>query len=308
MFTHRCIVPALLATLGLSGATLAQPSGASSAGAGPSPATTVQGVTISPEPSPHERYAQSLNFVTSHGAPARSGQFARWADPPCPVTVGLSPAMNALVSNRVMALAIKVNAPGLRRRLCKPNIEILFTDRPQELLDLVARKRQNLLGFHYVPQTKALETVSRPIQAWYLTSTENGAGARALDVADNQMPAGCAGSPFSSCLRSVFTNVLIVADGAALEGKAIGPAADYIALLALSQSRSLDGCDALPSILDWLSPKCGVGAPDALTKADIGYLKALYGLHPELKMWLAKDYAGERMASPAKTTGEAPKP
>jgi hypothetical protein len=288
---------ALMASLGLAGPAVA-------AAAASKPATTVQSVTVSPQAPQHERYVRSLNFVSSHGAPARSGQFARWADPVCPVTVGLSPAMNARVSNRVMDVAIKVRAPLPRRGRCKPNIEILFTDQPQQLLDLVARKRQELLGFHYVPQTRTLKTVNRPIQAWYLTSTENGAGARALDVADSQMPSGCAGSPFTSCLMSVFTNVLIVADGKALDGKPIGPTADYIALLALSQSRSLDGCDALPSILDWLSPLCGAGAADALTDADLGYLKALYRLHPDLKMWLARDSAADRMAAPAKT----PKP
>jgi len=46
--------------------------------------------------------------------------------------------MKAVVSERVKALDFKIGAPQARRPgRRKPNIEILFTDKPQALLDLV---------------------------------------------------------------------------------------------------------------------------------------------------------------------------
>lgn len=174
----RCMLAGLIA---LAGAALAQtPPPASQ------PSTTVSGVTVQGQGKApatfHDRFVESLNFVTSRGQPAHLGQLARWVVPVCPVTVGLSPAMNALVSERVKALDFKVGAPQSRRpRLCKANIEILFTDKPQALIDLVARKRNDLLGFHYISQQQAVTRVTRPIQAWYLTETVGG-GNGSLDA------------------------------------------------------------------------------------------------------------------------------
>ena len=66
-------------------------------------------------------------------------------------------------------------------------------------------------------------------------------------------------------------------DARLLEGKAIGPVADKIAMLALSHPALHEGCSPLPSILKVLDPKCPDGcAPEALTSYDKAYLKALY--------------------------------
>ena len=76
---------------------------------------------------------------------------------------------------------------------------------------------------------------------------------------------------------SSIINVLIVADITKVGGGEIGPVADYVAMLALSEPASLDGCNALPSILDLESPDCGSRArPDRLTDSDMAYLKGLY--------------------------------
>ena len=106
-----------------------------------------------------------------------------------------------------------------------------------------------------------------------------------VDLPENGSPAGCAGSLINDCLRSVFKNVLIVVDSNAVAGKDLGAIADYLALLALAQPRSLDGCSALPSILDLMAktPCPGRDPPDELTGADAAYLTALYASEPEAK-------------------------
>src|SRR5580704_14963270 len=90
----------------------------------PSPAdpTAVQGVTVEPPLSPEARFARALNFIQSHGAPARIGQLARWTDRVCPLTLGLTPSLNAFVSARVRLLAARVGAPLHRFGRCRPPV------------------------------------------------------------------------------------------------------------------------------------------------------------------------------------------
>jgi hypothetical protein len=219
--------------------------------------------------------------------------------------------MNTLVSDRVKSLAFEVGAPRPRRPgRCKPNIEILFTDKPQALMDLVVKKRNELLGFHYISQERAVSRVTRPVQAWYLTKTVAGAGGsgsidvpqslgtgESLDLEFGHMPGGCAGSAFTECLSSELVNVLVVADGVALDGRKIGPIADYIALVSLAQFRTPQACDPLPTLLDLFTPACGAAAGAPATM-DLGYLKALYRGANAMKLWLQKSYLAERMARP----------
>jgi len=304
-------IGALVLALGLvAGGALAQaPAPAPPAG------TTVSGVTVTPkepdEQTRHQRFDQSLNFIGSRGQTAHLGQIARWPEPVCPVSLGLSPQMNQLVADRVQRLAFDIGAPRPRRPgRCKPNVEILFTDQPQALMDLVAKRRNELLGFHYVAEERRLTRVVRPIQAWYLTQTVSGVGGtgvvgvpastssgQSLDLADNHMPGGCAGSAFTECLSSQLVNVLVVADANALAGRNIGSVADYIALISMAQFKSLETCDARPTLLDMFTPACADRAiADSPAKQDIAYLKALYRSPVALKLWMQRSLIAERMA------------
>ncbi len=258
------------------------------------PATTLPPVTVTAPATRSARYAQAFNFIQSHGAPARSGQLARWREIVCPVAVGLSPELNGEVVRKVVARAAEVGARVPRRGSCQPNVEILFTAEPQALMELVAEKRGAYLGYHYISETAAFAKVTHPIEARYLTATRNGQGVSLADVASGApldaatrlngkaVVGACPASRLTECLSSLFVNVLIVVDGKALEGRPIGPVADYVALLALSQPKTQDGCDAMPSILDLLSTRCGARpAPTAMSRGDLAYLKSLYAIDPE---------------------------
>ena len=61
------------------------------------------------------------------------------------------------------------------------------------------------------------------------------------------------------------------------KGQTLGPVSDYLSMLALAQIKSLDGCAALPSVLDLMGRSCvGRETPDGLTSADAAYLTSLY--------------------------------
>ena len=260
--------------------------------------TTVAGVTVQAPAKPKLIEKQAQTFVAHYAAtPNREvGQIARWHDPVCAQVVGLpGPEQARLIKARIESVA---QAVGLRAAPvdCVANVEVVFSETPQAIMDAVAEHREFLLGYYHLHDRDQLKTVRHPIQAWYVTATRGeGTGAVALaetpftafsesrmEVVDDprlQPPNGCAGSRLgSNCYKSLLRNVFIVADSHALEGKEVGLVADEMALLALSQPRSLDGCAALASVVDAFAKAACAGhdPPDGLTAADAAYLSALY--------------------------------
>ena len=174
----------LTATAAMAQAAAPAPSGTSP----PAPAaaaavgTTVAPVTvISPKTSVIER--QSYAFVKSHVAPDHPeiGQFGRWRDPVCVDVVGLpEPDQAAMVKARIESVAQAVGVPKPAPD-CTPNVEIVFSDQPQQVMDLVAKRREYFLGYWHVHLRNQLKRVTHPIQSWYVTATESeGSGDAAL--------------------------------------------------------------------------------------------------------------------------------
>jgi tetratricopeptide (TPR) repeat protein len=320
--------PILAAVLSLlaAGAASAQPS--------PSP---VAPVTVQAPLTPREALTKSQSFVLSYAKPTVTlDQYARWEDPVCVAVSGVTPEQVALIKARVEEVALGVGLK-LGRKGCKPNIDIRFADPPQALLDQVAKKSPGLLGFHYPNEINALKTVTRPIQGWYMTASRGeGAGEVALstmsigylglldpngtraetsltattglpeamrpneslDHPGGGVPNGCAGRRFTSCLQSVFWHVLVVVDAKRVNGQPLGPVMDYLAMLAISQPRTLDGCLELPSVIDLFAPApCpGRPSPDGLTSGDSAYLTALYKADLEGKKTVEQGEIVDRMA------------
>jgi hypothetical protein len=239
-------------------------------------------------------------FVQNFAAPARiSGKLVRWQDGVCPLTVGLKPQFTRFVSWHVKDVAHQVGAPVDSRAGCKPNIEIVFTTTPQALLDNVRHKRPTLLGYHdNGRQAEALAKVTAPIQAWYTTQTRDLRGKSVLDSArlqgDGETPAtagdissliwssaAVAGSRLGDGKSSAFYHVIVVADPGRLKDYEIGSLADYIALLSLTQMNTLDACQPLPSIVNLLASGCDHAAAQ-LTANDIGFLRGLYRMSPDI--------------------------
>lgn len=73
-----------------------------------------------------------------------------------------------------------------------------------------------------------------------------------------------------------FLNAFIIVDTKRTAGVTVEAVGDYLGMLALSQSKSLGECQALPSITDLFATCRGRPAPEGLTAADTAYLHALY--------------------------------
>jgi hypothetical protein len=245
-------------------------------------------------------------FVASFATPTRmTGKIARWEDGICPLAVGQQPAVTKFVTQRVRDVAGSVGAPVNASQSCTPNIEIVFTKIPQELLDNVREHQPEYLGYaQNGAQREKLATISRPVQAWYTTQTKDRKGMKRIDSArrlgegialpsftgltrgapPEYLPdatyASVTGNHISDGVRSAFYHIVIVADINQLGAYEAGPLADYIALLALTQLNSLDTCQQLPSIENMLAKGCGAKA-GVLTENDTAYLRGLYKMSPD---------------------------
>ncbi len=313
---NRCASVLCCAAWLASGAALAQPVSEPPA-AQAAPSTAVAPVTVQAAPDKVIK-GQASRFVQSYAAAANNpavDQIARWRDPVC-VQVGRLPLADqaAKIKARIESMAQALGLPAARAG-CKPNVEIVFADQPQNTMDLVAKLDEPLLGYYHLSRTKRLKTVTHPIQAWYVTTTRaKGVDTVALqtsglpasyfqpyagliDDPENQTPVGCV-SRFTTCQASTFVNVFILADNKALVGQTLGLVADDMVMLALSQPKSLDGCNALPSVIDRFAKSAcpGRDPPNGLTPADTAYLSALYSADPEGRKGAAEFDIANRMA------------
>jgi hypothetical protein len=246
-------------------------------------------------------------FVKSMATPTHmTGKIARWESGICPTAVGQKPAFTAFVTARVKAIAAAVGAPVSTLTSCTPNIEIIFTTTPQDLLDRVRKEDPDYLGY---AESNALQeklaTVTRPVQAWYTTETIDLDGIPRMDSARRRgggitlsnfsafgMPSSkgvnrdpiylpdatfvrVTGNRINDGARSGFNHIIIVIDSKKLAGQSFVSLADYIAMLALTQLNSLDTCQQVPSVVNMLAENCDQHA-DGITATDLAYLHGLY--------------------------------
>jgi hypothetical protein len=235
------------------------------------------------------------------------GNLARWRGGKqsiCPVTAGLSSDENAFVTARLRALAADVGAPLDSNPQCKSNVQILFTDKPQENMDGVLKWASVYFRNRYSGGMKNLIAFKsdHAIQGWYLT-TSGGAVVLNTDVGlvrlnvlpvwpqitQNYLGSDALGTRLGGGTGSGsgIGVVILVVDTTKVVGYSIGAISDYVAMLTLSVVQTPDHSDSLPSILDLMSSNCAAREmPTAITAGDLAFLKALYykntGLGPSL--------------------------
>jgi hypothetical protein len=245
------------------------------------------------------------NFVDNHSAITRLGKIARWEEGVCPTVTGLPPSFSKFIIKRVRDVASAAGAPVNADEACKSNIDIVFTTKPQGLLDSIRAKDPFLLGyFDNSSQADEMAKVSRSIQSWHATQTVDARG-HALVDSRNNMSGGTAqssnaqnslGNRLGDGLHSSYFHAIIVADPNKLGDYEIGTLGDHIAMLALAQPSADETCAELASILDITSAKCHKDQPaKTLTGADTGYLKGLYQADPGASQRAQKDGIGFRV-------------
>jgi hypothetical protein len=244
------------------------------------------------------------DFVDSHSATTHMGKIARWEDPVCPNVTGLPANFIKYITKRIRDLATSVGAPVDPSESCKSNLEVIFTTKPQDLLNSIREKQPIVLGyFDNSAQADEIAKVTHVIQSWHATQTVDLRGNKVIDSRNPTRPSGrelnavsTTGLRTADGVHSSYYIGVIVADPGKLVEYEIGTLADHIAMLALAQPATLDACSGLPSILDTTNPTCRKDAPvKALTKADTGYLVGLYKMDSGASLRGQKDAIALRM-------------
>ncbi|HLJ37067.1 MAG TPA: hypothetical protein VKT54_01515 [Steroidobacteraceae bacterium] len=300
------------------------PSIAHEASAGTSPEIPAVAVTPAAAPAGQQLAGHSLSEFILHHATVRyvstgsTRNLARWRggrQSICPVTVGLSPQDDALVTARLRAVAAYVGAPVQSDLRCKENVQIIFTSNPQEKMDEVLEWATRAFGTRYSGGMRDLIAYrsGHPIEGFYIT-TRGGSIVLNTDVAlvgldvlpiwprveqkylgSQAVGTRLGGSSGSGIGIGV---VVLVVDTTKIAGYALGTIADYLTMLTLTVVQSPGHCDALPSILDSMTSSCGTAEkPAAMTAGDLAFLKALYYLNTGLGPSLSRDVIRDNMAS-----------
>jgi hypothetical protein len=132
------------------------------------------------------------DFVKSYAKPSEPvGNMARWRVGICPAIAGLPADYASLIVARVRQISAEAGAP-VGREGCRFTTDIVFSTKPPAVMDELREKHQILLGYHDNAEAARLATVSRPIQAWYTTETEDMDGYRQVDAKQNNR-GDCAG-------------------------------------------------------------------------------------------------------------------
>lgn len=123
-------------------------------------------------------------FVEASVTPTRmTGKTARWETPICPAMQGIKPEDAEAMLKRLKQNAAEAGVRVSGKKNCDANIEIIFTDYPQDVMDQVKTDQPDLLGyFDSNEERDRLAIVKRPIQAWYRTATQDLRGQTFVDA------------------------------------------------------------------------------------------------------------------------------
>jgi hypothetical protein len=257
------------------------------------------------------------NFVRSYAMASTStiGEIARWKFGICTHTYGLSkPEYNQFVTDRIEDIAAQTGVE-IKPAPCRFNVEVVFTDKPQDFLDKVHQIGARLLGPR-PSQANEVATMRYAIQAWYATGSRDVDGSLLLDDEDDA-DAGFTGdsrtglsvfatAPMRSAegfrwrtgLNAELAHIYIIADTGKTQSFELGAVADYVAMMALSQTQSFDACKPMPSITNLMAPGCDPELkPKAITDTDLAFLRGVYSMDPGANLEQQQNHIASKIAA-----------
>jgi hypothetical protein len=229
---------------------------------------------------------QIRNFIRELTPARPRGQLGRFESPVCPAAVGLNPAQNELVKDRLRRVA---DAAGMEvaKAKCHPNLIVIVTRDKNALLKRMGSKRGDYLpigqsGFDH----HAILDPEAPVAAWQIEETR-GASGRKLHEVRNSAEVGMDGvqvqrlfgsaTRITPMARQEFSGAVVVVQADAIVGLTTTQLADYAAMRAFVRTDpSKLTASAANSILNVVTTPMGAPVPLTLTAWDMSFLKAYY--------------------------------
>ena len=226
-------------------------------------------------------------FVSKISGPLFDGGLPLWGQPVCPLVTGLAQEEDEFIVGRVSDIA-RVGRVPLAGGKCRPNLYILVTLQPQELLKTMMAEQNRLFtfGISYepidgtpiVPSHMVLnEFISKPgpVRVLYRDAPVAPSGVRPIVHAAKVGPITYSGDTWTGDSSWYLFRVFVIVDASLLKGVTLGQLADYAALVGLTEIHPVDSLADAPTILQ-LFNGTPQAAPAGMTDWDRAFLKSLY--------------------------------
>ena len=248
----------------------------------------LQSAAVSPVPAePSEIVVQGTrvgkeqirDFVKAVTKVPFDGQLGRLDAAACPSSMGLTPAQNAIVAERMRKVA---SAAGIRLAPapCTPNVFVVVTRDKRAAIDAINRQFPGYFGDMSSKEVENLATSPAPAVAWQVRSMLSADGER-LEKSVGSTTYQIQGTYNPSRIRAVtkptFVASIVVVDVKAAAGLTTTELADYAVMrtfAATDPDRVVK--TGVPTILGVLGQPDDKPLPVTLTYWDLGLLKALY--------------------------------
>ncbi|HEV2700119.1 MAG TPA: hypothetical protein VGV09_00700, partial [Steroidobacteraceae bacterium] len=188
------------------------------------------------------------SFAYGITEPVNGEALARWQKPVCPLVAGLSQQEGEFILGRVSEIARAAGVP-LAGEQCTPNLYIMVTTQPKQLLVALDHKRREL-AFGNATPTVVDEFIARPqaVKVWYNTTRIQSGGAAPSQgtppaaLIDGGSIGGAPvftgswlnNSHLQSLSEYVLSFVFVVADLKQLVSLSRGQFADYVSMVSLA--------------------------------------------------------------------------
>lgn len=218
---------------------------------------------------------------------------ARWQVPPvCPLVSGLPHKDGEFILERLSEIARTAGVPISDDEHCHPNLYILVTDQPEDLLrSMEQRNRAFTFGYDYSmypPQETSPTSVnefisaSRPVKVWYNTQQKDMWGNPATYCPIDEygdyvrcMQGTAGGSHLRISAMWTMWTAFVIVDRNRLNEVKLGQLADYVSMCAFAKLKPDAQLGDAPTILTLFDRKPGA-APTGITEWDQTFLKSLY--------------------------------
>lgn len=215
-------------------------------------------------------------YVAELTAAPHGDQLARWNDAVCARAIGIAPAQNAFLANRIISVAREMDIPVQSGR-CRPNILVVVTQEADAFARLLLKRHPKLFGAFGgdMAPAKAVNGLLAPRPVRWLNASEWG-NAHGAPIVDGNKNFVYSASRLQETTRENATLSLVVVDSTKLDGIKWGSLASYVAMVSLALPAPGAAPNG-PTILALFSNRdAKQRIPAALTRWDREYLRNLY--------------------------------
>lgn len=230
------------------------------------------------------REQRSKSFVDAIAQASAKRQIARFEDPLCPTSIGLTDSDAATVDRRLRRVA---EAAGVRTAKggCRTNLVILIVDDRAKAIAHWQKSRPDFFEGLTKAEIDALRNGSEPVAAWQIVALK-GADRRPVGrtqegVIDYTVHNQVVPTRIGTTIQFEFYGAFLLVEASALKDMTLMQLADYAAMrtLARTDAASASGQSA-PTILSLFDTDGPTAAPPSVTHWDLGFLTALYRIDP----------------------------